>query len=212
MPAARPGPAAGGCRGPGRIFRLEVLALVADVHVRVRSDDPHDAVLLDCAFALDYPIGAGGHHGPGHDLGALAGNDNDPRWRAGGDGLDDPEGQGMRRPICRRSHPWPICRTRERRRRRTCPGPGKRPRASDSGTGSAAVETGKPAITFSASSKLSMGLVAMEPFVGFYQKNRFFLHRFSFPVGEAGMFPARPFRFISLAGLWALAYELGEIQ
>jgi len=57
-----------------------------------------------------------------------------------------------------------------------------------------------------------MGLAVMAPFAGFYQKKDFFLHRFSFPVGEAGLFPARPLRFISMTGGWALACELGELQ
>jgi hypothetical protein len=57
-----------------------------------------------------------------------------------------------------------------------------------------------------------MGLAAMASFEGFYQKKGFFLHRFSFPVGEAGLFPARPLRFISMTRSWALACELGELQ
>jgi hypothetical protein len=52
----------------------------------------------------------------------------------------------------------------------------------------------------------------MVPLAGFYQKKGFFLHRFSFPGGEAGLFPARPLRFISMTGSWALAGELGEVQ
>jgi hypothetical protein len=39
----------------------------------------------------------------------------------------------------------------------------------------------------------------MAPASGVYRINGMFPHGFSFPVGEAGLFPARPWRFNGLA-------------